>query len=45
MEGTERERGSGYHYAKRLFEFAGNELTLTVVPARNARLTWRRVGG
>ncbi len=31
--------------AKRFFEFAGNELTLTVAPARNVRLTWRRVGG
>ena len=31
--------------AKRFFEFAGNELTLTVAPARNVRLTWRRVRG
>jgi hypothetical protein len=31
--------------AKRFFEFAGNELTLTVAPAREVRLTWRRIGG
>jgi hypothetical protein len=28
--------------AKRFFEFTGDELTLTVAPARNLRLTWRR---
>ena len=31
--------------AKRFFEFAGDGLTLTVAPAKNARLTWRRVSG
>lgn len=29
--------------AKRFFEFANDELTLTVAPARNTRLTWRRI--
>jgi hypothetical protein len=31
--------------AKRFFEFSGDELTLTVAPARNLKLTWRRVRG
>ncbi|UCG88296.1 MAG: lipocalin-like domain-containing protein [Gemmatimonadota bacterium] len=30
--------------AKRFFEFAGDELTLTVAPTRDLRFTWRRVG-